>query len=692
MVMPWKLRIGDSSCQEPQLQPRTSTSGSEKRMEHGDSKGGGNEVMEDILKFTKEQREKSDRTLIEVQKQAEEDRKKIEELSQAVQALLAQSEVKQPQSESISFAPRIENPPARSGGSVADLMFIEMRLPTLTGKEKQSEVVSFFYKFRAGTVNHTTQEKRDLLEAKVAGKAARLWEHTSLASESSDFDQNLAEFESELKRRAADHRDWASIYLKPFIRGNNMSIREYADQISDITIRAFAGAPKHILEKHMISKFMAGLNHREASIALAAELHKNLPFEEMVQIATNVCNYDKGNWYQAQQNQSFEAENYLNSHAPAHLSAFWNGPSQNNRSIPQPTVDNYCNGGEHLEKDCHERKDYLKQLREKALAARVNYKANRGSSIVPKIISAGPVEQEPQENSEVKITANCTINEIESLREKSGLKSGQEPFTCSNLEELSGSTEELEFGDLETLFAEPEISCLPSKVHPQTDYTLELSKSAFMSWKHEKKRITPSFEEILDNSVYEKWFSTNDLEIKGPKINVDIPKEDAFESFEKIKELSAKIVPRVKYSGQNIQIPDNCLGDNMFLKSFLPGKGCKFKFLEENHSFNGDFDKNNSIEWSYSSRIEGKGTKFKCSDIYVIRAASLTISTTFSSGQSSLHVILPIPNQIGQAPGETNQLPQRRIDFTDIGDDANLVRGRMVQDRTGPRAGSRRET
>ncbi|CAD5233409.1 unnamed protein product [Bursaphelenchus xylophilus] len=596
-------------------------------MEHGDSKGGGNEVMEDILKFMKEQREKSDRTLIEVQKQAEEDRKKIEELSQSVQALLAQNETKHPQSENISFAPRTENPPTRSGGSVADLMFIEMRLPTLTGKEKQSEVVSFFYKFRAGTVNHTTQERRDLLEAKVAGKAARLWEHTSMASESSDFDQNLAEFENELKSRAADHRDWTSIYLKPFIRGNNMSIREYADQISDITIRAFAGAPKHILEKHMISKFMAGLNHREASIALAAELHKNHPFEEMVKIATNVYEYNKGNWYQPQQNPSFEAENFLNSHAPAHLSAFWNGPSQNNRPIPQPTVENYCNGGEHLEKDCHKRKDYLKQLREKALAARVNYKANRGSSIVPQIISAGPVEQEPQENSEVKITANCTINEIDSLREKPEMKSCQEPFTCSSFEELSTRNDELESEDLETLFAEPEISHLASKVHQQTGYTSELSKSAFMSWKHEKKGIIPSFEEILDNSVYEKWFSTTALEIKDPKVNVDIPKEDTFESFEKRNQLFAKIVPRVN---QNIQIPGNCLYDNVFLKSFLPGKGCKFKFLEENHSFKGDFDKNNSIEWSYSSRIEGKGTKFKCSEIYVVRAANLTVNCYFN--------------------------------------------------------------
>ncbi|CAD5233576.1 unnamed protein product [Bursaphelenchus xylophilus] len=522
-------------------------------MEQGDSSEGSKEVLGDILRFMKEQREKSDKTLIEVQKQAEEDRKKIEELSQSVQTLLAQSEVKQPQSESISFAPRLENPPARSAGSVADLMFIEMRLPTLTGKEKQSEVVSFFYKFRAGTVNHTTQERRDLLEAKVAGKAAWLWEHTSMASESSDFDQNLAEFENELKSRAADHKDWASIYLKPFIRENNMSIREYADQISDITIRAFAGAPKHILEKHLISKFMAGLNHREASIALAAELHKNLPFEEMVKIATNVYEYNKGNWYQPQQNPSFEAENFLNSHAPARLSAFWIGPSQNNRPIPQPTVENYCNGGEHLEKDCHKRKDYLKQLREKALAARVNYKANRGSSINPQIISAGPVEQEPQENSEVKITASCTINEIESLRENPELKSRQEPFTCSNLEESSTRNDELESGDLETLFAEPEISRLPSKVHQQTDYTLELSKSAFMSWKHEKKGIIPSFEEILDNSVYEKWFNTTALEIKDPKVNVDIPKEDTFESFEKRNELSAKIVPRVD---QNIQIPD----------------------------------------------------------------------------------------------------------------------------------------
>uniref|UniRef100_A0A1I7SKG4 CCHC-type domain-containing protein n=1 Tax=Bursaphelenchus xylophilus TaxID=6326 RepID=A0A1I7SKG4_BURXY len=213
----------------------------------------------------------------------------------------------------------------------------------------------------------------------------------------------------------------------------------------------------------------------------------------------------------------------------------------------------YCNGGEHLEKDCHKRKDYLKQLREKALAARVNYKANRGSSIVPQIISAGPVEQEPQENSEVKITANCTINEIDSLREKPEMKSCQEPFTCSSFEELSTRNDELESEDLETLFAEPEISHLASKVHQQTGYTSELSKSAFMSWKHEKKGIIPSFEEILDNSVYEKWFSTTALEIKDPKVNVDIPKEDTFESFEKRNQLFAKIVPRVN---QNIQIPD----------------------------------------------------------------------------------------------------------------------------------------
>ncbi|CAD5232958.1 unnamed protein product [Bursaphelenchus xylophilus] len=168
----------------------------------------------------REHKQQSERAFQEVQKQleedrkrAEEDRKQIEELTKSFQTLLAQSETKQPMNEDPMAPTSLANPPVRSGRSIADLMFVEMRLPTLTGKENQSEMICFFYKFRAGTANHTTQEKKDLLEAKIAGKAARLWEHTSMASESSDFDQNLAEFESELKSKAADHRDWPSIYL-----------------------------------------------------------------------------------------------------------------------------------------------------------------------------------------------------------------------------------------------------------------------------------------------------------------------------------------------------------------------------------------------------------------------------------------------------------------------------------------------
>uniref|UniRef100_A0A1I7S2Q5 Uncharacterized protein n=1 Tax=Bursaphelenchus xylophilus TaxID=6326 RepID=A0A1I7S2Q5_BURXY len=136
-----------------------------------------------------------------------------------------------------------------------------------------------------------------------------------------------------------------------------------------------------------------------------------------------------------------------------------------------------------------------------------------------------------------------------------------------------------------------------------------------MSWKRENKGKIPSFEEILEDSIYEKWFNASDLEINCSKISVDIAKEDTFEGFEKRKELSTEFVPRVD---QNIQISDNCLKDNMFLESFPPAKGCKFKFLEENRGFNDNFDKKNSIEWSYSSRIEGKGTKFKYSEVRII--------------------------------------------------------------------------
>ncbi|CAD5230688.1 unnamed protein product [Bursaphelenchus xylophilus] len=161
-----------------------------------------------------------------------------------------------------------------------------------------------------------------------------------MAAGDREFEEIFDNFESEVKSRISDTRDWSAIFLKPFFRRHDLHMRDYADRIMDLTVRAFAGAPKEILERQMIAKFLSGVNHKEVGIALAAEKHKNLPFEEMVKIAINVYDYSQGNVCRPQQQQAFDNGNDFIDPPAAHLSGFWDIPTQNNRPTPQSTGGN----------------------------------------------------------------------------------------------------------------------------------------------------------------------------------------------------------------------------------------------------------------------------------------------------------------------------------------------------------------
>ncbi|CAD5235091.1 unnamed protein product [Bursaphelenchus xylophilus] len=374
----------------------------------------------------------------------------------------------------------------------AELMFLDMRLPSLSGREKSSDIARFFYKFKAGTKNMSSSEKTDLLEAKLNDQAARIFEHCKLSSSSGNFDEVFESFEKEVKARTSDNKDWASIFLKPFYRRYDMPMREYADKITDMTINAFAGAPKEIMEKQMLSKFMIGLNHREAGNALAAEKHKNLPFEEMVQIAVNVYQFNKDNEHLVRPQQSIEADNNFSNPNPALQDFPRNSLTTGNRQYPEIPGD------------------------------------NRNSR-------AGPWNPRSNANPEIKEIESLMINKVENRKDTQERKARQETFrTYSDPEKTDENVSGIEFGDLETLFAEPEISGRPTKVHLQTDYTLELSKSVFMSWSHEQERKYLDFEEILDNSVYKKWFNTQVPEERCSKIGVSLRRANNFGISDKI--------------------------------------------------------------------------------------------------------------------------------------------------------------
>ncbi|CAD5211693.1 unnamed protein product [Bursaphelenchus xylophilus] len=160
---------------------------------------------------------------------------------------------------------------------------------------------------------------------------------------------------------------------------------------------------------------------------------------------------------------------------------------------------------------------------------------DKSSSLTNQLTTfAGPWNPRSNASPEIKEIESLMINKVEN-REDTQRKARQETFrTYSDPEKTDENVSGIEFGDLETLFAEPEISGRPTKVHLQTDYTLELSKSVFMSWSHEQERKYLDFEEILDNSVYRKWFNTQVPEERCSKIGVSLRRANNFGISDKI--------------------------------------------------------------------------------------------------------------------------------------------------------------
>ncbi|CAD5222870.1 unnamed protein product [Bursaphelenchus xylophilus] len=326
----------------------------------------------------------------------------------------------------------------------AELMFLDMRLPTLNGREKSSEVSSFLYKFKTGTRNMSSAEKRDLLEAKLSDQALRIYEHCKRSATSENFEEIFENFEKELKGRSADNRDWASIFLKPYYRRHDMSMRDYADKISDITMRAFVGAPKEIMERQLITKFMSGLNHREVGNALAAERHKNLPFEDMVKIAINVLDHNQGNRYRPQtQQRSFGANNNNNNslaattgHQNTNQNTNASVPAQQNRPNPpftggnrsplEPgnynnssrnarTPCNYCKRGTHREEDCYKKKNDLQRqiIRPSSNPAPPDNRPSQRAVTISEITSFEPSEMpSPDVDPQLILGTDMLINHL----------------------------------------------------------------------------------------------------------------------------------------------------------------------------------------------------------------------------------------------------------------------------------------
>ncbi|CAD5208198.1 unnamed protein product [Bursaphelenchus xylophilus] len=299
---------------------------------------------------------------------------------------------------------------------------------------------------------------------------------------------------------------------------------------------------------------------------------------------------------------------------------------------------NYCDKQNHVEKNCFKKKRDLRlgskmmpELQEQ-LQSEISHSDLNDS---PSFTNESHLGSTPGRDSEGILPSTDTAedNWIELLQcyqelpqengkefdikdvETTTQEQSQGAKTCDLDQNFEGKREdrpEWEYGDFETLFDEPEApSSRLIKVNYQTDYSSELSKSVFMTWSKKKVKEDIDFMDVLDDSLYHHWINEDGVEKKCFEI-VDSRQKDEFQNdFEDLEESRFYEWMSSFAFHENVQLLDNRTDDKSSSNSFLPAKGCKFKFLPENQSLDNSLEDFNSSELSNYSRIEGKGCKFK---------------------------------------------------------------------------------